>query len=302
MSLILKFLRVCAFLAYTLLLWIHFVLKDHFHYLQVVFYAFPLSIIIIGGVFLILLFSVKPRTFLLDIFMLVLFITGIFLKNSYIFPDKKIVPDTATSVLFWNAADGHDLPVRVILESIKNIRPDIIGLVEATNATQADIDQLSESFPEYEFQKLEGGMLVGIKGTITNILFMSEPHSYDLNIIKAQLHSGDFTIAITDTFQDPSMNKRQTLSTVFNHLKANDAEIVVGDFNTPYESVHFNKYKKSYQNMRNYGDGFTATWLFGYPILEIDQIYIDQDFKAFKLEKFNYKASDHAMLVAYLQK
>lgn len=288
-------------IAYALLLLVHFVLKDHFHFLQVIFYAFPLPILIFIGSFLPLLFLFKPRTYFIDIFVFIGLLTVIWLNNSYVFSSAAPIPQNATSILFWNTADGHDLPVRSLLEHIDKTHPDVIGLVEATSANDKDISILSKSFPEYEFRRLEGGMLVGIKGKIAKISYMGEEQSYDINIVEAELQHGVFTIAITDTFQDPSMDKRKTLGTVLKLVRQYNSDIIVGDFNTPYESVHFKAYEKDYQSMRYFGQGFTATWLFGYPILEIDQIFVRKKFTPLSLKKFHKIGSDHAMLIGFFE-
>ena len=293
-------MRVFALIAYALLLLIHFVLKDNFHFLQLVFYAFPLPILIFIGSFLTVFYLFRPRTYLIDIIAMMVILTAIWLKNSYVFSNTTdVIPASATSVLFWNAADGHDLPVRVLIENIDKLQPDVIGLVEATNATAEDILKLSTAFPEYDFRILEGGMLVGVKGHIAEISYMGEDQNYDINIVEAQVDNGFFTIAITDTFQDPGMDKRKTLGTVLELVSQKNTDIMVGDFNTPYESVHFRDYKKEYTSMRNFGQGFTATWLFGFPILEIDQIFVNKKFRPITLKKFQNRASDHAILVGY---
>lgn len=293
--------RTCALVAYVPLLLIHFILKDHFRSLQVIFYAFPLPILIVIGIFITLLFCFKPRIHLKFIFGLLLGITFMWLNNSYIFKSITEIPEDATSVLFWNAADGPNLPVDVLLESIKNIKPDIIGLVEAENASEEDIQKLSQAFPDYEFRILEGFMLVGIRGHIEKITYIIEEYSYDINFVKAQLKTGPVLLALTDTFQDPAMDKRKTLNTVFQLVTQKNSDIIVSDFNTPYESVHFRSFKKEYNSFHDYGQGFTATWPYGIPLLEIDQIYVNKTLNPILLKKFNYKVSDHAMLVGYFK-
>lgn len=300
MRTILIIFRACALIAYALLLIIHFVLKDHFRFFQVYFYAFPLPILVFMGFVITLLFY-RPRSYFIFFICFTLGLTAIWLNNSYIFHQNVDVPKEATSVLFWNTADRAHIPREILTETIKDARPEIIALVEAENAIEDDVKQLSADFPEYEFRILEGNMFVGVKGRINSITFKEEPHSYDINFIDLSLDSGSLMLALTDTFQDPSMDKRKTLSTILKLSKEKNTDLMVGDFNTPYESVHFRPFEDYFTSFHDYGQGFSATWLFGVPLLEIDLVWLKQEFRPLLLQKFNYRFSDHAMLIAYFE-
>ncbi len=297
---IFKILRACALIACAFLLIVHFILKDHFRFLQIVFYAFPLPLIIMFGGFVTLLFFKRKRHFIFLV-CTTLGLTGIWINNAYIFPSTVEIPKEATSIIFWNAANRATIHLDILIENIQTIQPDIIALAETENASAEDIQQLSKAFPAYDFRILEGDMLIGIKGHIKNINYVIEEHSYDINFVEAQLTTGPILIAFTDTFQSPTMDKRKTLGTVFELASRRNSDIIVGDFNTPYESIHFKNYKTDYTSFHDYGQGFSATWPFGIPLLEIDQLYTNKKFTPIILKKFYYKVSDHAMLVGYFK-
>lgn len=287
-------------MAYALLLLIHFILKDHFQFFQIFFYAFPLPILIfMGGVMT--LFYYKPKTYFISLIGLTLMLTSIWFNNAYFLPKPVEIPENATSVLFWNTADRPTIPMEILLENIKNIQPDIIGLVETEYATEEDIQNLSKQFPAYEFRILDGFMMIGVKGQIKNITYVSEAYSYDINFIEMQLPSGPILVALTDTFQDPTMDKRKTLETILQLVNERETDLFIGDFNTPYESVHFRKFETNYTSFRDYGQGFSATWPYGIPLLEIDQIYTASNYTPLLLQKFYYPVSDHAMLVGHFK-
>lgn len=228
-------------------------------------------------------------------------LTGIWLNNAYVFSSAIAIPEDATSVIYWNAADRATIHLDILSEKLRNIQPDIIALAEAKNASEEDIEQLSKDFPAYEFQILQGNMLIGIKGHIKKITYTIEEWSYDINFIEAQLKNSDISIALTDTFQNPTMDKRKTLETILKLVSQQNSDIIIGDFNTPYESVHFRNYEINYTSFHNYGQGFSATWPFGIPLLELDQIYVKKALTPILLQKFNYDVSDHAMLVGYFK-
>lgn len=294
--------RACLIIGFVFLLLIHFVIKDHFRSLQIIFYAFPLpNIIFVGASISVVLLFVKPRTHFVFIALLTLGITGLWINNAYIFPKTIDIAENATSVIFWNAANRRTIHIPILSENIKNLNPDIISLVEAKNASKEDLTKLTETFPNYEFEILEGDMVIGVKGQIKGIDYVNEPYSHDINFVRAQLDHKSILIAVTDTFQDPKMNKRKTLGTILNLVLERDVDIIVGDFNTPYESIHFKPYKTNYTSFHDYGQGFSATWPYGIPLLELDQIYVSKRYSPLFLQKTYYDVSDHAMLVGYFK-
>lgn len=293
-------IRALILVLYVLLLLIHFVIKDHFQVLGVIFYAFPLPILMIMGICVAILFY-GNKTYILSILGVVLGMTVFWFSTYYFFAKPVEISKNSTSVLFWNAADRKKLPVDVLLKSISSIQPDFIGLVEAENASAEDIQKLSKAFPNYEFQILEGHMLVGVKGSIEKITFRCKENSYDINFVEAQLSTGHVSFAITDTFQNPRMDKRKTLNTVLQLALQSHTEVIIGDFNTPYESVHFRNFETEYKSFHDYGQGFSATWPFRIPLLELDQIFVTKSMTPILLDKFHHPISDHAMLVGYFQ-
>lgn len=232
---------------------------------------------------------------------LMIVLTGAWFNNAYVFPRTVEIPEEATSVIFWNAADRPTLPLEILSENIKNIQPDIIALVETEFATEDDIQKLSNEFPDYEFRLLQGFMMIGVKGHIENINYVIEEYSYDINFVEMQLHNGPLLLALTDTFQSPTMDKKKTLDTLWQLITDRNADLIVSDFNTPYESVHFRKLETDYTSFHDYGQGFSATWPNGIPLLEIDQIYAAKIFTPVLLKKFYYPVSDHAMLLGYFK-
>lgn len=297
---IFRIVRACALIAYALLLLIHFILKDHFQFLQIFFYAFPLPIIIFCGCVITILFY-RPKAYFIFFICLTIGLTGIWLNNAYIFPRTVEIPEHTTSVIFWNVANRTTIPMGILTENIKKIQPDIIALSETENASKEDILQFSNEFPDYEFQILQGDMMIGVKGHIKNITYVVEEYSHDINFVEMQLHNGPLLLAFTDTFQSPTMDKRKTLGTVLQLISESNSDLIVGDFNTPYESVHFRNFETDYISFHDYGQGFSATWPFGIPLLEIDQIYTSKTLTPILLQKFYYKVSDHAMLVGYFK-
>lgn len=72
----------------------------------------------------------------------------------------------------------------------------------------------------------------------------------------------------------------------------------MGDFNTPGDSVWFDKLRERYTNLfKESGTGFLATWPAIAPILDIDHIWLSSQLESSCAWKVMSSTSDHAMLL-----
>ncbi|MEZ4803652.1 MAG: endonuclease/exonuclease/phosphatase family protein [Gelidibacter sp.] len=277
------------------LLFIHFILKDRYYTFSILYYACPLPLIILFGLLVTLLFFSKKRIF----YILIVLLVGM---NCYFFlhyfgaaaEEDKIA---TSSILFWNVAENKPLPTDIITEKIDQYHPEIIALVEAL-PSQEDLNVLKKACPDYQFQKLYGTMLVGIKGSIDNVEFKAKTSVYKFNFIKATINGKLFKIMIADVNAVPFFNKKFPLDFIHDFSQKHKVDVLLGDFNTPYESVFFENFKQDYYSFHPYSIGMTSTWPTKFPVIEIDQIWIGNKFQPIKMDKFCYKLSDHKMLLA----
>lgn len=141
-------------------------------------------------------------------------------------------------------------------------------------------------------------MIVGVKGNIESISYQYKEKRYKSNYVTAVVNSKRIKLLIADVYASPFINKSEALKAIINFSETQEVDFIIGDFNTPHESIHFNKYKENYKSFRNYSEGFTATWPYGIPLLELDQIWINKVVHGSRLNKFNYSFSDHQLLIA----
>lgn len=217
--------------------------------------------------------------------------------KNYYFINKPLLKGMHSSILFWNVAKNKQFPLEIIVEKINTYKPKIIGLVEASHITESHKSQLRDKFPDYEFQILNGNMFIGIQGKIKDITYYSLEKSHKFNQIDATINKKNVSILLVDIYASPFINKKNPLNIINDYAINNHASFIIGDFNTPYESVHFKKYDDNYKNFHQYSDGFSATWPFGIPLLELDHIFISNSMYPISLNKFNYEVSDHQLLI-----
>jgi endonuclease/exonuclease/phosphatase (EEP) superfamily protein YafD len=293
----LSFMSYKAYLliGYAFLLIVHFALKDYLYPISVIFYAFPLPILILIGIGLCVIYR-KYKRILIGILLLCTLLIFNWFKNYY-FINKPLLKERASSILFWNVAKNKQFPLDIIIEKINAYEPNIVGLVEATYMTDTHKNELASKFPNYEFQILNGNMFIGIKGKINDVSFNSTEKSHKFNNINATINKKNVSILLVDVYASPFINKKQPLKTIKDYATNNNASFIIGDFNTPYESVIFEGFYENFQNFHKYSDGFTATWPYSIPLIELDQIFISNSMQVSSLKKFNYVVSDHQLLV-----
>lgn len=291
---IFKFIMLNSFLV---LVMIHFIIKDRIYGVSTLFYAFPLPIIGVIGLFVTILFyRRKPLFYTLSIVLLGM---TVYFSTHYFGEAHIDSSDEANShILFWNVAQSQPLPTGIIIKHIHTYNPDIVGLVEADSVSQKDLEALEIACPQYQFKTLYGTMLISVKGQIEDVAYKSEANVYRNNYITATINGITKHIMLVDVAASPFFNRDIPLGILHDFSQKHPVDVLLGDFNTPYESVHFKEYKSNFNSFHPYSIGMTSTWPLPFPVIEIDQIWLAKSYKPLKLEKFCYKNSDHKLLIA----
>lgn|GEM_PF-1710565 len=281
---------------YAFLLLIHFVLKDRFFPLSIIFYGSPLIIIIGTTLFLVVLFYKKKiyRYTLLITSALLIFIWF----NNYYYQTNTKHQENNSKILYWNLAKKKQLPIRHILEKANTYQPEILAFVEAPQKTLKNLDELKKVLPNYNFKTLKGAMLVASKGDIKLLNLEYVDDSHKANLIEIKFNSKTIKFILADLTANLLVNKKKPMTFISGFAKNEAVDFIVGDFNTPYESVYFKAFKNDFNSFHTYNNGLTATWPLGIPLLELDHIWLSNKHQPIQLHKFYNKASDHALLIA----
>ncbi|AUC83595.1 endonuclease/exonuclease/phosphatase family protein [Lacinutrix sp. Bg11-31] len=283
---------------YAFLLLIHFFLKDYIFPLSILFYATPIILIILYGIFTAVVFQKNKKHFY-SLIVVLCFLTFHFFSKAYYLPKIRTNDVKNNSVLFWNIAKNKSgFPLDIISKKIEEFPINILTFVEADNISSEEFEVIRKKFKLYSFQKLKGNMIVGVKGSIKSVNYQTKKKRFKYNYITAVVNDKTIKLLIADVYASLFYSKAETLKTIIDFSETHEVDFILGDFNTPYESIHFNNYKNNYTSLRDYSDGFTATWPFGIPLLELDQIWVGKSIYASRLNKYNYSFSDHQLLIA----
>ena len=295
-----KIFKYALLFFYIGLLIIHFFIKDRFHGLSVLFYACPLPLIILFGIYVTLSFLKRKRIFYI-LGTILLAISIYFMTHYFGTEFEKDTSRSTSHVIFWNAAESQPLPTDILIRHINQSNAEIIALVEAFKVSKEDINILKKAFPNYQFEVLQGDMLIAVKGSIDTIVFPPENPYCKYNYIKATIQQKQISIIIADVQADPLLNKEIPLDMIRKACQKYNVDVLVGDFNTPYESIFFEKFKDEYYSFHPYSIGMSSTWPTPVPVIELDQIWVKKPLQPIKLIKYNYLKSDHKLLIGEYQ-
>ena len=272
------------------LLAVHFVIKERNYMSSLYFYTFPLPVIIL----LVLLFSFvltkQWRRYNLIIASLLLLT---WLSRSF----KIRIPDTISEqdleVVFWNAS--RDNTFEDAFKENGNI-PDVLVLVESP---KNNLQSFKQQYPNDYYYKSDKELFIFSK---TPLDIISEKVSnYNTTVINFKTAGINFYAV--DATGSPDVPRKWELTYINQSIKEKNNTVVLGDFNTPYESSYLKQLKTDFnQAFNKKGNGFRETWFYNLPLLSLDHIWVSKDLKILKTEKIHTFKSDHNMLKTYIKR
>jgi len=272
-------------------------------FLTLVYYMSPLILLSMGAatVFLLAWYIRWYRISL--IWLMLALITGSwcwnaqFQKNDFSLAFKNENPPVI-QIHFWNIGDRL-WGMETVLDELRVVDADLIGLVEAG----ADSDKMKlfwkKSFPDHPFQVVKNGFVFLSRIPISNqepgtLTEMGKYERLDLSLNHTP--AGGMSVFLVDIRSDILKSRKAALTKLAEQVSAlNDQPILVlGDFNTPSDSVHFRPLRKWLKNsMEIAGDGYMATWPLPLPVLDLDSIWVNDLFVTISSENRWTWVSDH---------
>ena len=204
-------------------------------------------------------------------------------------------------VMFWNLSRPPQ-PFADFITLVNEFDPDVIGCTEpADKGQRIDITPWQQALPNYQarpaFQELLWFTRVTPRHESTGRL--DGIGSY----MRAELDLGGQVVplVLADVWASPWIPRTRQLSEALAQVAGRSNALLIGDFNTPGESVHFEAYRKDLADaFESGGRGLRETWFYGLPILSIDHVWVGQDWQVLDTRKVWSLDSDHAALLVRL--
>lgn len=207
--------------------------------------------------------------------------------------------DQAARVLAWNVARGM-LGWSGVLSEIRQRDADVIGLVEAGRNPDAMRVFWKQHFPEYDVGAFKHGMVLLAKGKITLHRTGHLRYCGWFAHCEVDLGKGDpLHVVLVDFKANPVRTRRYPFDALYKVLTplVDKPVLLMGDFNTPTDSVFFRPLRRYYSNAFELaGNGYVATWPMPLPVLPLDQAWFSPGILVNRCELGWTWASDHRPL------
>lgn len=272
------------------LLVIHFVLGEINYFWSLLFYTFPIPVIILAIVLFSLFLTKKYRTYNI---ILVLILLVIWFGRSFKINSPENIIETDIEVVFWNAT--HKREFKDVFDEGATL-PDIVVLVEYHAEA---LEETKLMYPN-NFFYWDSDSEIGIfskKQIQFESVFTSDKNTVVLNFLTNGLNF--YAVDVSSTLQVP---REKELAFVDRLIQKNKNSIIIGDFNVPYDSKFLNTIKSNFNHaFTEKGNGFIETWFWNIPLLSLDHIWVSKEIKILKTEKINTFKSDHNMIKTFIR-
>ena len=291
-----------AFVGFLLGLLLRLTARDSVDSFAVLFYATPwpvLSVLPLGEAAV--WFARKRRSVAALLLALSAGCIAIWLTQSY-FPPRAAQQPSDLRVLFWNAEHPKKrLPT--VIAKVSSANADLIGIAETEATKPADKQRWKNTFPTYSIHNLAGGLLF-LSRSKSNLI-ESGPLGLggDYHVLKTRVHGTDTIVIFANLSAAPFRSRRpafERLNKVLGRY-AGDEIILMGDFNTPRESVFFTELRKTMQHaFETAGSGFAETWPVPIPVLSLDHVWTSGQFTITGCKLGWWLVSDHRPVIVEL--
>jgi endonuclease/exonuclease/phosphatase (EEP) superfamily protein YafD len=285
---------------------LHTTIRDRYALPGVLFYALPLPLLAVLGILLAGWPVAKQKHRLMALACAVL-LTVIWCSKSWRTgpaQEEKITtgPMQEFRVMFWNLS-RPDTASQPLIDLVKRHQPDVIGCVEAGDQFHVHRATYEHALPGYECHALPGNLLLLSRHTVQVHDRGRLDKKGAFAAFDIRLNRRTARLVLADVWADPLMPRKPSLDQALAQSGSDPHALIMGDFNTPRESVHFAPYETA--RLRHAydvaGKGFRETWFWGLPVLSIDHIWCGAEWHIIETVRLRDWSSDHDVLMVRLQ-
>jgi len=207
----------------------------------------------------------------------------------------------AVRVVYWNAA--HPVQRRAQrVRYLQTLHADVIAVGESNVYTSEIPQEWRDGFPGCALTPRAGFLLITPEEPVT-IEKGRLADRGDYVIARVMAKERALTLLLVDFEIRLRENRVQPFARLDELIAAHRDEplIVMGDFNTPRESVHFDSWRREMrESFASAGHGFAETWPLPLPVLSLDQMWLGGRWRAVRCKLGWSLQSDHRAIIADL--
>lgn len=278
---------------------LHLTLQDRVPYLATAWYVLPLPVLF--GLSICRLVCARVlRRFAAVWGMVVLLLAGWTAYSTLRWHPPSTTPETIR-VVCWNAGRNRREWRPACAEAINRLQPDIVTLVEAGGDLPALRRFFAEHCPDLEVSLLRTGLVCLTRGEAGQGSLFSLSGGGACGQLSVKVRGRDVELFVVDVHSTPLLYRAEPLSKLAEKANAvrERPAIVLGDFNTPHDSVHLESLRTHYRHaFETSGHGYIGTWPVPLPVLNLDQIWTNRLVHPEACQHVWTTLSDHRLVVA----
>ncbi|MDX2200584.1 MAG: endonuclease/exonuclease/phosphatase family protein [Phycisphaerae bacterium] len=208
----------------------------------------------------------------------------------------------ALRVLLWNVSSGA-FGLEHIETMVRESRADVAAFVEARQPGEWMENWWRKTFPAHRYHGFGNGMVVLSRFPISDARFEPFGDLGRCGSLRVDFGGREpLTVALIDIQHYVFSSRAGALHGLDDWVTAHRGEpmLVLGDFNTPPDSVHFEPLRGKLTNAWALAapHRYSPTWPSILPVLALDQIWVSSRVEVRTIEKRATIVSDHLPLVA----
>lgn len=207
-------------------------------------------------------------------------------------------------VMFWNIGHPKKIPAEVH-ELITLHRPQLLVLAEAEKLTSQEKTGFEQRHPGYRIVSCEGGLVAAVQGNLT--LERSQYLAYRTRVHGLTAHfegrPEPWHLVLADLGPWPLLPRTDRTNRILEMAGNQPRTLVIGDFNTPYESTSFDSWRQNWHHGLAQAPDSPGlpTWPIGLPLLAIDHVWMSRDLTPVAALKGTPWWFDHAWQIITIQ-
>jgi len=212
--------------------------------------------------------------------------------RSFRLDDLPAVPADAPVVSVWNA--GRELK-RKPAAWPQLAASDLSAVIECGTFDDAEWQRFTAASPDLEWRRFDGSTMLGVRGKILSHESLGVHDRFRCHRVRVDLRDqGELTVVVADVRSQPWISREQAMATILRAAGDDPRAILLGDFNTPPESLWFRDWRKWEFTLANDAPrrGFRETWAYGLPLLTLDHVWLGPGWRALRCENLRL-GSDH---------
>ena len=193
-------------------------------------------------------------------------------------------------LLLWNVEHGLAGWDRVAAE-IAARDADVVALVEADGGA-------AQAPPGWAWQWIDRGLALGVKGRILSADIVPLGDSSRAAVVRLEVRDRPLTAILVDIGANPLRPRGLAFGPLDDLRRRVRPDLVLGDFNTPRDSVHFDAWRGELTHaFEAAGSGWDLTWPAAIPVLSIDHVWCAPSLVPTSARHVGSATSDHRAVV-----